>query len=35
MLRLYAGVCLIMAGVLVVLEFKFFHSGIFNGLIGP
>ncbi len=35
MLRLYAGVCLICAGVLVVLEFKFFHSGIFNGLIGP
>ena len=30
MIRLYAGLALVMTGVLVVLEFKVFHSGIFN-----
>ena len=30
MIKLYAGIGLVMAGIFVVLEFKVFHSGIFN-----
>ncbi len=33
MLRLYVGIGLVLAGVMVVLEFKVFHWGIFNGLL--
>jgi len=33
MLRLYAGVGLVLAGIVVVLEFKVFHIGLFNGFL--
>ena len=33
MLRLYVGIGLVLAGIVVVLEFKVFHWGIFNGFL--